>query len=245
MAWYFAWVKYACGALVPCQWNVFSVKKFQLLTLQNKLPNAGWREHLRGNHFEQILPLDAYYTLGTQNWKCSGGTTSWAISCCSLQMLRPRLLKTVVGCALFGMYVTSTTACGDVGSFKSRAYNPEEDVLVETFVTTASHLLVSSHLLTPFFRWLYQRWYLHALLQHALACDNKLMLTPGLYRGVAGWSPQRHGALRTHQILHSMSLKVLWCATHVWVHKTNRALFRTRKYESALQRMIPYCRAKL
>ena len=37
-------------------------------------------QHLRGNHFEQILPLDAYYTLGTQNWKCSGGTTFWAIS---------------------------------------------------------------------------------------------------------------------------------------------------------------------
>lgn len=107
-------------------------------------------------------------------------------------------------------------------------------MLVETSMTTASHLLVSSHLLTPFFRWLYQRWFLYALLQHATACDNKLMLTPGLYRGVAGWSPQRHGALRTHQILHSMSLKVLWCAAHVLVvHKTNRTQFRTRKYESA------------
>ena len=52
----------------------------------------------------------------------------------------------------FWYVCTSTTACGGVGSFKSRAYNPEENVLVETSMTTASHLLVSSHLLTPFFR---------------------------------------------------------------------------------------------
>ena len=48
-----------------------------LLTLQIYLPNAGWGEHLRGIHFQQIVPVGAHNKLGTQNWKCSAGSKLW------------------------------------------------------------------------------------------------------------------------------------------------------------------------
>ena len=42
--------------------------------IANLLAERWVRRHLRGIHFQQIVPVGAHNKLGTQNWKCSAGT---------------------------------------------------------------------------------------------------------------------------------------------------------------------------
>ena len=85
MAWYFAWVEYARGSLVPCQRNFFLVKEIHDSILEFRFLHCKITCRtlgvflLHGNHVQHILRVDARNKLGTRNWTCFAGTRLWAI----------------------------------------------------------------------------------------------------------------------------------------------------------------------